>query len=46
VITKGDRSRLDVLNRFVNDACSSGLVKTSIDRAKLLGVDVARSGIK
>lgn len=46
VVTKGDRSRLDILNRFINDACSSGLVKTSIDRAKLLGVDVAPSGIR
>jgi polar amino acid transport system substrate-binding protein len=46
VITKGDRSRLDVLNRFINDACSSGLVKTSLDRAKLIGVDVAPSGIR
>jgi polar amino acid transport system substrate-binding protein len=46
VITKGDRSRLDVLNKFVTDACSSGLVKTSLDRAKLIGVDVAPAGIK
>ena len=43
VITKGDRSRLDVLNRFIADACASGLVKTSLDRAKLIGVDVAPS---
>jgi membrane-bound lytic murein transglycosylase MltF len=41
VVTKGDRSRLDVLNRFIADACASGLVKTSLDRAKLVGVDVA-----
>jgi polar amino acid transport system substrate-binding protein len=46
VITKGDRSRLDVLNRFVADACASGLVQTSLDRAKLIGVDVAPSGIR
>jgi polar amino acid transport system substrate-binding protein len=46
VITKGDRSRLDVLNRFMADACASGLVKTSLDRAKLTGVDVAPSGIR
>jgi polar amino acid transport system substrate-binding protein len=46
VITKGDRSRLDVLNRFIADACASGLVKTSLDRAKLIGVDVAPSGIR
>jgi len=41
VITKGDRSRLDVLNRFIADACASGLVQASLDRAKLIGVDVA-----
>jgi polar amino acid transport system substrate-binding protein len=41
VITKGDRSRLDVINRFIAEACGSGLVKASIDRAKLIGVDVA-----
>ena len=46
VITKGDRSRLDILNRFINDACGSGLVKTSLDRAKLIGVDVAAPSIK
>jgi polar amino acid transport system substrate-binding protein len=46
VITKGDRSRLDVINRFIADACSSGLVKASLDRAKLIGVDVAPAGIR
>jgi polar amino acid transport system substrate-binding protein len=46
VITKGDAARLDVLNRFIADACAAGLVKASIDRAKLLGVDVAPSSIR
>jgi polar amino acid transport system substrate-binding protein len=46
VITKGDRSRLDVLNRFIAEACASGLVKTSLERAKLIGVDVAPAGIR
>lgn len=41
VITKGDRTRLDAINRFIQDACASGLVKSSLDRAKLIGVDVA-----
>ena len=45
VVTKGDRSRLEVINRFIADACASGLVKGSIDRAKLIGVDVAGAGI-
>lgn len=46
VITKGGRSRLDVLNRFIVEACGSGLVKTSLDRAQLIGVDVAPTGIR
>jgi len=46
VVTKGDRSRLDVLNRFIADTCASGLVKASIDRAKLIGVDVAPASIR
>jgi polar amino acid transport system substrate-binding protein len=41
VINKGDRSRLDGINRFIAEACATGLVKSSIDRAKLIGVDVA-----
>jgi polar amino acid transport system substrate-binding protein len=41
VIAKGDRSRLDVINRFIADACASGFVQASLDRAKLVGVDVA-----
>jgi hypothetical protein len=35
-----------VLNRFIVEACGSGLVKTSLDRAKLIGVDVAPTGIR
>jgi len=42
VITKGDRTRLDVINKFIADVCASGLVKNSIDRARLIGVDVAQ----
>ena len=41
VINKGDRTRLDLINRFIADACASGFVQTSLDRAKLVGVDVA-----
>lgn len=41
VITKGDPARLDAINRFLADALASGLVKASIERAKLIGVDVA-----
>ena len=46
VITKGDRSRLDVINKLIAEVCASGLVKTSIDRAKLIGVDVAPTSIR
>jgi polar amino acid transport system substrate-binding protein len=41
VVEKGAASRLAELNRFVRDVLASGLVKTSLDRAKLVGVDVA-----
>lgn len=41
VITKGDAARLEAINRFLADVRASGLVKASIDRAKLIGVDVA-----
>ena len=41
VITKGDRSRLDSINKFIENACASGFVRSSLDRAKLIGVDVA-----
>ena len=40
-ITKGDLSPMDAINRFIQDACASGFVKSSLDRAKLIGVDVA-----
>jgi polar amino acid transport system substrate-binding protein len=46
VITKGDRSRLDFLNRFIEEVCASGFVKNSLNRAKLIGVDVAPAGIR
>jgi NAD(P)-dependent dehydrogenase (short-subunit alcohol dehydrogenase family) len=36
VITKGDPSRLDAINRFIAEARASGLVKASLDRAKLI----------
>jgi polar amino acid transport system substrate-binding protein len=42
VVPKGDRAALDALNRFLNDARASGLIKQAIDRAGLAGsVDVA-----
>ena len=41
VVDKGNRSSLDELNRFVADVRASGFVQTSLDRAKLVGVEVA-----
>jgi polar amino acid transport system substrate-binding protein len=41
VVEKGNRSSLDELNRFLADVRASGFVKTSLDRAKLVGMEVA-----
>ena len=41
VVAKGDTAKLAHLNRLVNEAISSGMVKTSLERAKLAGVGVA-----
>jgi hypothetical protein len=42
VVRKGDRDKLPVLDAFAADVRTSGLVKASIARAKLTGVDVAK----
>jgi hypothetical protein len=34
IITKGDRSRLEVINRFISDVCASGLVKSPARRSR------------
>jgi len=42
VVPKGDHAGLEVINRFLNDARASGLIKKAIDGAGLTGsVDVA-----
>jgi polar amino acid transport system substrate-binding protein len=42
VVTKEDSSRLDALNQFIEKARTSGLVKSSLERAKLTaGMEVA-----
>jgi polar amino acid transport system substrate-binding protein len=42
VVPKGDRASLDALNRFLNEARDSGLIKKAIDQAGLAAsVDVA-----
>lgn len=41
VVAKGDTAKLAHLNRLINEAISSGMVKASLERAKLAGVGVA-----
>jgi len=42
VVRKGDREKLPVLEAFAAEVRKSGLARSSIERAKLTGVDVAR----
>jgi len=42
VVRKGDREKLPPIASFVADAKASGLIRRSIDRAGLIGVDVAK----
>jgi hypothetical protein len=46
VVDKGNRSSLDELNRFLADVRVSGFVKASLDRAKLIGMEVAPTARK
>jgi polar amino acid transport system substrate-binding protein len=41
VVEKGQRARIDEVNRFIADVIASGFVKASIDRADVGGLDVA-----
>lgn len=41
VVRKEDRSSLDEINRFLRDVLASDLVKDSLNRAKLTGVEAA-----
>jgi polar amino acid transport system substrate-binding protein len=41
VVSKGDAASLSTINRFIDDARSSGLIEAAIGRAKLAGVEVA-----
>jgi len=41
VVAKGDRAKLETIEKFVSEARASSFIKSSIDRAKLTGVDVA-----
>lgn len=42
VVAKGEATRLDELNRFLTDVLATDLVKGSIERAKLAGVEAAK----
>jgi ABC-type amino acid transport substrate-binding protein len=42
VVRKGDRAKLPALEAFAAEARKSGLIKGSIERAKLTGVDVSK----
>jgi polar amino acid transport system substrate-binding protein len=41
IVKKGDRQKLELANRFIEDARRSGFVKTALDQAQLRGTDVA-----
>ena len=41
VVAKGNAARLESVERLVAELRASGFIKQSIDRAKLVGVDVA-----
>lgn len=41
VVARGDRAKLEPIRQFVADLRSSGFIRSSIDRAGLIGVDVA-----
>ena len=42
VVRKGDRAKMPLIAEFVDEAKRSGMIRSSIDRAGLLGVDVAK----
>ncbi len=44
VVEKGDKVKLPHLNRMISEAISSGMVKASLERAKLAGVGAAPLG--
>ncbi len=44
VVAKGSAEWLAAINRFIDDARASGLIRGAIDRAKLVGVEVAPPG--
>jgi hypothetical protein len=45
VVVRGRHDQIEVLDRFIDEARDSGLVKTSLERAKINGAEVAPAGI-
>jgi hypothetical protein len=41
VVAKGNLADLAVINRFIDEARTSGLLKSTLERAQLSGVEVA-----
>ena len=41
MVEKGDTTRLEVLNRFLEEVRATSFVKDSLTRAKLAGVEAA-----
>lgn len=41
IVPKGNRAGLDAIDQFIDGARTSGLIKQAIERAQLVGVDVA-----
>jgi polar amino acid transport system substrate-binding protein len=46
IVAKGNTARLAIVNRFIDEARTSGLIAESISRAGLVGVDVAPGGAR
>jgi hypothetical protein len=44
VVRKGDGGKLPILEQFAREIRASGLIKSSIERAGLIGVGVAKAG--
>ena len=45
VVVKGRHDQIEVLDRFLDEVRDSGLVKASLERAKINGAEVAPAGI-
>jgi polar amino acid transport system substrate-binding protein len=46
VVPKGDRAKLEAIEKFVTEIRASGFIKSSIERAKLTGVDVPSGRVR